>query len=175
MHKAREEFTKEKGQDALQPWNMGFMMSGEITAKLNPYFPFEKAVERWGTSFSRMDITYKKAEMNLDLLDRPHKYSVCRQTFFVYIFATFDFSIAQFFLCIYVCIIRMDFVIGLNQLGLNLTENGNQAKQISLPWLTQLLLDPDALPLKLLCMKQVFIDKIFVYVILIESDSTCIT
>jgi len=50
-------------------------MAGDVTTKLDPYFPFEKAVEQWGRSFSKMNIAYRGATMDLDLLDRPNKYS----------------------------------------------------------------------------------------------------
>ena len=42
---------------------------------LDPYFPFEKALENWGRSFSKLGIEYKGATMTLDLLDRKGKYS----------------------------------------------------------------------------------------------------
>ena len=54
---------------------MNFMMSGSTEEKLDPYFPFEKALESWGRSYAAMGITYRGAEMNLDLLDRKGKYS----------------------------------------------------------------------------------------------------
>ncbi|KAH8068937.1 peptidase [Aureococcus anophagefferens] len=75
MEAARETLAADKGADALEPWNRGFAMAGDITRKLDPYFPFEKAVEVWGRSFAAMKITYKGASMDLDLLDRKGKYS----------------------------------------------------------------------------------------------------
>merc|ERR1719230_858147 len=51
------------------------MMAGDITAKMDPYFPFEKSVEQWGRSFAALGISYAGASMNLDLLDRKGKYS----------------------------------------------------------------------------------------------------
>ena len=42
---------------------------------LDPYFPFERAVEAWGRSFAALGIRYRGATMTLDLLDRPGKYS----------------------------------------------------------------------------------------------------
>jgi oligoendopeptidase F len=72
---ARARLASEKGDDALKPWNMGFMMAGDVTKKLDPYFPFEKAVENWARSYAAMGINYKNATMTLDLLDRKHKYS----------------------------------------------------------------------------------------------------
>jgi len=76
LEAARDKFAHSKGgQSALQPWNLSFLMAGDVTTKLDPYFPFEKAVEQWGRSFSKMNISYRGATMDLDLLDRPKKYS----------------------------------------------------------------------------------------------------
>jgi hypothetical protein len=76
MESARERFAAEKGgPSALDPWNVSFLMSGDVTRKMDPYFPFEKAIEQWGRSFSAMNISYRGAKMDLDLLDRKRKYS----------------------------------------------------------------------------------------------------
>jgi len=75
LHSARARLAAEKGEHALKPWNMGFLMAGDVTKKLDPYFPFEKAVENWARSYAAMGINYKGATMTLDLLDRKHKYS----------------------------------------------------------------------------------------------------
>lgn len=75
MQQARARLAQEKGDDALEPWNTGFKMAGDITKKLDPYFPFETAVEQWGRSFAAMGISYAGASMSLDLLDRKGKYS----------------------------------------------------------------------------------------------------
>ena len=75
MVSARARLAKEKGEAALDAWNMGYMMAGDITQKLDPYFPFEKAVEMWGRSFNALKIGYRGATMDLDLLDRKGKYS----------------------------------------------------------------------------------------------------
>ena len=75
MERARQRLEASKGALALEPWNMGYMLSGAITRKLDPYFPFESAVERWGRSFGALGIKYENAEMKLDLLDRKGKYS----------------------------------------------------------------------------------------------------
>merc|ERR1712232_745651 len=75
MGSARARLASEKGEDALKPWNMGFMMAGDVTKKLDPYFPFEKAVENWARCFAALGINYKSATMTLDLLDRNGKYS----------------------------------------------------------------------------------------------------
>jgi hypothetical protein len=76
MESARKQFADEKGgASSLEPWNLSFMMAGETTRKMDPYFPFEKSVEQWGRSFAAMNISYRGATMDLDLLDRKGKYS----------------------------------------------------------------------------------------------------
>jgi oligoendopeptidase F len=75
MTKAREQLAAKKGAGALEPWNTGYMMAGDLTKRMDPYFPFEKSVEMWGRSFGKLGISYKGATMDLDLLDRKSKYS----------------------------------------------------------------------------------------------------
>ena len=65
----------EKKQPGLRlPWNKGYMLSGDFTKESDAYFPFEKALERWGTSFSRLGIDFQGGTLQLDLLDRKGKY-----------------------------------------------------------------------------------------------------
>jgi hypothetical protein len=59
----------------VSPWNMPYKMKGSIVVKMDPYFPFSKAVERYVRSYGAMNVTYEGATMNLDLLDRSKKYS----------------------------------------------------------------------------------------------------
>lgn len=75
MVEARKELAKRYGDDALEPWNMSFKMAGSIIVKMDPFFPFASAVERYVRSYAALGITYEGATMNLDLLDRPNKYS----------------------------------------------------------------------------------------------------
>ena len=75
MEAARKRFAEEKGASSLEPWNLSFFMAGDITRRMDLYFPFEKSVEQWGRSFAAMNIGYKGATMDLDLLDRKGKYS----------------------------------------------------------------------------------------------------
>jgi hypothetical protein len=42
LAQARAKLSEEKGTSALEAWNMGFMMAGDVEAALDPYFPFEK-------------------------------------------------------------------------------------------------------------------------------------
>eukprot|EP00960_Hanusia_phi_P074464 768248-Hanusia_phi.AAC.5 len=82
MLQARAKLASDKGEMALKPWNMVYCMSGDVVKKLDPYFPFEKSVERWGRrfvqhrsmtlavsyfsiSFSRLGIQYRGAIMDL--------------------------------------------------------------------------------------------------------------
>ena len=64
----------EKGDAAIDPWNLLFYSSGDVTAELDPYFPFSRSFERWGRSFAALGIEYNGAEMVLDLVDRKGKY-----------------------------------------------------------------------------------------------------
>ena len=75
LAEARKALASSKGDGALDPWNTGFKMAGDVTAKMDPYFPFEKSVESWGRSFAALGIGYRGAAMDLDLLDRKRKYS----------------------------------------------------------------------------------------------------
>jgi len=75
MEEARANLAAAKGEAALLAYNSAYMMAGSVTQKLDPYFPFERAVEQWGRSFAALGISYEGASMRLDLLDRKGKYS----------------------------------------------------------------------------------------------------
>eukprot|EP00928_Gymnodinium_smaydae_P043115 TRINITY_DN28960_c0_g1_i1.p1 TRINITY_DN28960_c0_g1~~TRINITY_DN28960_c0_g1_i1.p1 ORF type:complete len:655 (+),score=164.82 TRINITY_DN28960_c0_g1_i1:46-1965(+) len=75
QQRARDQLAAEKGKAALEPWNTGYMLAGDLTKKQDAFFPFENAVEMWGRSFAAMGIRYRGATMSLDLLDRKGKYS----------------------------------------------------------------------------------------------------
>jgi len=75
LAKARAALAADKGAGALEPWNTGFLMAGDVEAALDPYFPFEKSLEAWGRCFARLGIDYQGATMVLDLLERKGKYS----------------------------------------------------------------------------------------------------
>lgn len=98
MVEGRQELERRFGKSALDPWNTSFMMAGSVVKKMvcfvfvdrfimnsvclipsacpqDPYFPFSKAVERYIRSYAALGISYAGATMNLDLLDRPGKYS----------------------------------------------------------------------------------------------------
>ena len=44
------------GQDAVTPWNERYLSSGDVTREQDPYFPLEKAIERWGTCFAALGL-----------------------------------------------------------------------------------------------------------------------
>lgn len=75
LQKALSTLSAEKGEKALQPYNIGYMLSGDVQKLKDPYFPFESAVEVWARSFAALGITYRGSTMRLDLCDRPGKYS----------------------------------------------------------------------------------------------------
>ena len=75
MEAARARLASEKGPEALEPWNTGYMLAGETTRDQDPYFPFGNALAAWSQTFAGLGIDYKGARMRLDLLDRPGKYS----------------------------------------------------------------------------------------------------
>lgn len=75
MVKARNELASRHGASALDPWNTSFCMAGSVVAKMDPYFPFAKAVERYLRSYAALNISYRGGTLNLDLLDRSKKYS----------------------------------------------------------------------------------------------------
>lgn len=57
-----------------KPWNRGYLLSGNFTKEADPYFPFTKALERWGRSFNQLGISFHGGTLQLDLLDRAGKY-----------------------------------------------------------------------------------------------------
>ncbi len=65
---------KEKGDNAVAPWNIRYFVTGDITKERDPYFPFSRSLERWGRSFAGLGIQYRGATMVLDLVDRKGKY-----------------------------------------------------------------------------------------------------
>ncbi|HEX5418356.1 MAG TPA: M3 family metallopeptidase [Gammaproteobacteria bacterium] len=67
-------FEKAQGAGSLEPWNFGFLRSGQLTRELDPYFGFAVALERWGRSFHALGVRYRGATLTLDLVDRAGKY-----------------------------------------------------------------------------------------------------
>ncbi|MGF6243776.1 oligoendopeptidase F [Paraburkholderia sp. GAS38] len=64
----------EHGDAALQPHNLPYRMRGGAAQKVDAYFPFSKALERWAESFRRLGVSYRGARIEIDLLDRPGKF-----------------------------------------------------------------------------------------------------
>jgi hypothetical protein len=56
------------------PWNIRYQSSGDIAEKLEPYFPFDQALIRWGRTFTALGIDFKKAQIQIDLVSRKGKY-----------------------------------------------------------------------------------------------------
>jgi len=63
-----------KGASAMKPWNLRYLMTGDVTREMDPYFPFSRSFERWGRSFAALGIGYRGAELVLDLVDRKGKH-----------------------------------------------------------------------------------------------------
>ncbi|MFI5265049.1 MAG: M3 family metallopeptidase, partial [Candidatus Kapaibacterium sp.] len=71
---AVENFVKEKGEAAREPWNFKYYRGGDLAKEMDPYHPFSHSLERWAQSFSAMHIKYRHATLTLDLIDRSGKY-----------------------------------------------------------------------------------------------------
>jgi hypothetical protein len=69
-----DELRAKAGDATVTPWNVGYLIAGDITREQDPYFPFAEAVERWGRSFAALGIDLAGAELVLDLVDRKGKY-----------------------------------------------------------------------------------------------------
>ena len=52
-----------------------YICTGDIEREMDPFFPFEEAVDVWARTFAALGIQYKGATMRLDLCDRAGKYS----------------------------------------------------------------------------------------------------
>jgi Zn-dependent oligopeptidase len=62
------------GAENVTPWNIQYLISGDITAEQDPYFPFAQSLRRWGETFAALNIKYRGAQLVLDLVDRQGKY-----------------------------------------------------------------------------------------------------
>jgi oligoendopeptidase F len=72
--RALDALCQQHGADAVQPWNLRFFISGDVTRKLDPYLSFGKGLARWIESFRKLGISYRGATLQLDLLERKGKY-----------------------------------------------------------------------------------------------------
>ncbi len=62
------------GAASVTPWNVNFLVAGDVTLEQDPYFPFAEAIGRWGRSFAALGVDFAGAEIVLDLVDRRGKY-----------------------------------------------------------------------------------------------------
>lgn len=74
VHLGLAELKGAKGEAALQPHNLRYFVSGDVTRQLDPYVPFSRALKDWVESFRRLGIQYREATLTLDLLTREGKY-----------------------------------------------------------------------------------------------------
>lgn len=65
---------REKGPAAVLGHNLRFATRGDAERAMDPYVPFERALEVWARSFHKLGIRYRGASLTLDLLDRAGKY-----------------------------------------------------------------------------------------------------
>lgn len=72
--RALRDLEQTHGGGAIQPWNLRFYVSGDVTRQVDPYLSFGKGLQRWVESFRRLGIAYRGATMQLDLLERKGKY-----------------------------------------------------------------------------------------------------
>jgi Zn-dependent oligopeptidase len=72
--KVVEDLKNSKGEDAATPWNFRYFTQGQVIKDLDPYMSFSKSVQRWGSSFSAMGVSFEGAKLQLDLIDRKGKY-----------------------------------------------------------------------------------------------------
>lgn len=69
-----EQVKKQKGDDALAPWNFRYHTQGDVLRDLDPYFRFDDALSRWGRSFTALGIRFEGALLQLDLIVRDGKF-----------------------------------------------------------------------------------------------------
>jgi oligoendopeptidase F len=68
------ELASRQGGRPVDPWNLRFLTSGDVTRRMNEFMPFDLALRRWVESFRRLGITFRGATLQLDLIERPGKY-----------------------------------------------------------------------------------------------------
>ncbi len=73
--KELETLRREKGDEALLPWNFAYLtQGGTVREEQDPWLRFEDALDRWVRSFSALGIRFRDARVTLDLIDRAGKY-----------------------------------------------------------------------------------------------------
>lgn len=68
------ELKRKCGAERVTPWNLRYLIAGDLTKQQDPHFVFSEAVARWGRSFAALGIEYRGASLVLDLVDRKGKY-----------------------------------------------------------------------------------------------------
>lgn len=71
---AVDELKRKSGAERVTPWNLRYLIAGDLTKQQDSYFVFSESVARWGRSFAALGISYRGARLVLDLVDRKGKY-----------------------------------------------------------------------------------------------------
>jgi oligoendopeptidase F len=74
LNNSLDQLVKEKGDTALEAHNFRFFVGGDVEQELDAYFPFNKSMDRWVSSFKKLGIRFMNASLTLDLMDRKRKY-----------------------------------------------------------------------------------------------------
>eukprot|EP01062_Namystynia_karyoxenos_P061548 TRINITY_DN538_c0_g2_i1.p1 TRINITY_DN538_c0_g2~~TRINITY_DN538_c0_g2_i1.p1 ORF type:complete len:649 (+),score=207.80 TRINITY_DN538_c0_g2_i1:75-1949(+) len=75
LEECRSRLAKEKGPAVLNPWNTGYMLAGESSKAMDPYFRFGDIVDAWARTMAALGVNYRGSTVQLDLCDRPGKFS----------------------------------------------------------------------------------------------------
>lgn len=63
MEAARAAISKDKGEDALEPWSLSYSIAGDTERAVDPYHPFEDAVDVWARTFAALGIRYSRSSI----------------------------------------------------------------------------------------------------------------
>ncbi len=69
-----EELKARHGDLATHPWNLRYLIGGDVSRLEDPYFGFAESLRRWAKSFAALGVRFRGALLSLDLLDRKGKY-----------------------------------------------------------------------------------------------------
>jgi hypothetical protein len=58
MEAARAAIAKDKGEAALEPWSLSYSIAGDTERAVDPYHPFEDAVDVWARTFAALGIRH---------------------------------------------------------------------------------------------------------------------
>jgi hypothetical protein len=70
----REQLKARHGAEAVKPWNLRYHTQGNLVTQMDPWFPFERALDWWGRSFTAMGVNFRGARLKLDLVYRKGKH-----------------------------------------------------------------------------------------------------